>query len=78
MDILLFALNLAWKILVLCMGWTLFRYVVKNGNGTFKEILDTIALGLRTFGHWIRKQCISYLKKESEDNSKDDGTVTIE
>lgn len=66
MDILLFALNMAWKVLVLFMGWSLFAYVVRNGSGTFRELLDTISVTLRTFGHWIRKQCLSYLKRESE------------
>ena len=65
MDVLLFALNLSWKILVLCMGWMLFKYVLKNGSGTFKEFLETISLALRTFGHWIRKVCLNYLRKES-------------
>ena len=65
MDVLLFALNLAWKILALCMGWMLFKYVVRNGSGTFKELLDTVSVALRTFGHWIRKTCLNYLKKES-------------
>ena len=66
MDILLFALNVAWKVLVLFMGWSLFIYVVKNGSGTFREILETISVALRTFGHWVRKTCLNYLKKESE------------
>ena len=65
MDVLLFALNLSWKILVLFMGWTLFKYVLKNGSGTFKEFLDTVGIALRTFGHWIRKVCLNYLRKES-------------
>ena len=65
MDVILFMLNLAWKILALCMGSMLFKYVLKNGSGTFREILDTISLGLRTFGHWVRKMCLNYLKKES-------------
>ena len=80
MEVLLFALNLAWKILVLCMGWMLFRYVLKNGRGTFKELLDTISIGLRTTGHWIRKKCLNYLRKEESEASMDgDGVkVTIE
>lgn len=65
MDVILFALNLAWKILAICLGWMLFKYVLKNGSGTFKEILDTISVALRTFGHWIRKICLNYLRKES-------------
>lgn len=64
MDVLLFALNLAWKILVLCMGWMLFKYVLKNGSGTFKEFLETVGLALRTFGKWIQTVCMSYLCKE--------------
>ena len=64
MDVILFMLNLAWKVLALCLGWMLFKYVIKNGSGTFRELLDTITIMLRTFGHWIRKTCLNYLKRE--------------
>lgn len=67
MEIMLWALNLAWKVLVVCMGWMLFRYVVKNGKGTFGELLDTISAVLRTMGHAIRKMCLNYLKKEESE-----------
>ena len=70
MDILLYALNIAWKVTILCIGWTLFKYVVKNGSGTFKDLLDTIGIGLKTFGHWFRMKCLNYLKREQE--AKDD------
>ena len=67
MEIMLWALNLAWKVLVVCMGWMLFRYIVKNGKGTFGELLDTISAVLRTMGHAIRKMCLNYLKKEESE-----------
>lgn len=65
MDVILWSLNFAWKILAICMGFMLFKYVLKNGSGTFKEVLDTISAVLRTCGHWLRKHCLNYLKKES-------------
>lgn len=71
MDVLLFALNIAWKVLALIMGWSLFTYVVRNGSGTFKEFLDTVGVVIRTAGHWIRVQCLSYLKKESENKKSE-------
>ena len=76
MDVILFMLNLAWKILAVCMGIMLFKYVLKNGSGTFKELLDTISIALRTFGHWLRKVCLSYLKKESAE--AEEGAVLVE
>ena len=64
MDFMLWCLNIAWKVLIVCMGWMLFRYIVRNGKGTFSEVLDTIGIALKTFGHAIRKWCLNYLKKE--------------
>ena len=65
MDVILWSLNFAWKILAICIGFMLFKYVLKNGSGTFKEVLDTVSVALRTFGHWLRKHCLNYLKQES-------------
>lgn len=75
MDVILFALNLSWKILVVCMGWMLFKYVLKNGSGTFRDFLDTVSIALRTFGHWIRKTCLNYLKRESAKRDAEDKPI---
>ena len=64
MDFILWCLNLAWKILAICMGFMLLKYVLRNGSDTFREILDTIAALMKTLGHAIRKACLNYLRKE--------------
>lgn len=75
MDFMLWCLNIAWKVLIVCMGWMLFRYIVRNGKGTFSEVLETIGIALKTFGHAIRKWCLNYLKKEeSASKTKADET----
>ena len=61
-----FALNVAWKVLIVMAGWYIFRYVVRNGKGTMRDILDTITAVMKAVGHWIRERCFSYLKKEAK------------
>ena len=65
MGIILWCLDLSWKILGIVFGFMLLKYLVSNGAEGFKEFLATISLGLRAMGHAIRKKLISYLRKES-------------
>ena len=64
-DILLFALNVAWKVLCLVAGWILFRYVLKNGKGAIHEILDTISLILTAGCKVLKKKLVQLLRKEN-------------
>ena len=77
-EFMVFALNLSWKILGLVFGWMLFKYLLKNGSGTFREILDTITIGLRAMGHAIRKKLLTYLRKEAEQEKEPEVKVTVE
>ena len=65
MGIILWCLDLSWKILGIVFGFMLLKYLVSNGAEGFKEFLATISLGLRAMGHAIRKKLIFYLRKES-------------
>lgn len=72
-----FALSVAWKVLILMVGWYVFRYAVHNGKGTVRDILDTLTAIAKAIGHWIRQLCFGYLKKEAEKEeapTEDEGT----
>ena len=66
MDFILFMLRVAWKILAIVGGFMILKYVLRNGSQTMRDILDTISVAAKAVGHWIRKVCIGYLRKESE------------
>lgn len=70
MGFIHFMVNFAWEILLICVAFALFGYITKNGFGTIREIASTIATMIRTFGHWIRKRCLDYLKKEESAESQ--------
>lgn len=72
MDFMLFMLNVAWKTLMVVIGWMVFRYVLKNGSGTVREILEALSAMLKAFGHWVKKMCLGYLNKESANQTKVD------
>jgi hypothetical protein len=75
MEFIFWTLNIAWKVLGLCIGWMLFRYILKNGSGTFRDILDTITIGIKAMGHAIRKKMLNYLKKESEAEDQEEKKI---
>ena len=70
MEIVNFAWGLCWKVLVIWM----FVYFVKN----IKEIMNTIGVALHTACHWVRKNCIIYLKKEAGEAEKPNEEVPVD
>lgn len=66
LDIMLFMLNLGWKILGIACGWILLRYILRNGKGTFKDVLETLGSAIKTGCYFIRKKLAEKLLKEKE------------
>lgn len=71
-DVLLWFLNMAWKILALAFGWMLFKYVLKNGKGAFHELLETTGLIVRAGCKLLRKKLIQLLDRETAKDNQDD------
>ena len=38
MDTIMWFVNLAWRILLLYIGWIVFRFIMKNGRGTIAAL----------------------------------------
>ena len=77
-DVLLWFLNLAWKVLALAAGWILFKYVLRNGKGAFKELLETIGLMMRAGCTLLRKKLIQLLDRETAKDENSDDQVKVE
>ena len=76
-DMLLWMLNISWKLLILIGGWLLLKAVVKDGSGTFKEILCTLGLAIRAGCMKLREWLIMKMtKSDVKDETQDTGTVT--
>lgn len=65
MGIIMWFLNLGWKILGVIAGFMLLSYILGQGVDGIRDVLSTIGLALRAMGHAIRKRLIHYLRKES-------------
>ena len=63
-DILGWMLGIAWKLLVLALGYTTLKYVVRHGKGTFRDILETAGLAIRAGCLTARKKLVEKLQKE--------------
>ena len=77
-EFMLFCLNIAWKVLGLVFGWYILTYVVRNGAGTFRTIMDTIFGIIKLIGIKIRRMVVQCLQREAEEASKEtkaEGTV---
>lgn len=61
MDALLWLLNIAWKLMLLIIGWKTIRYVTKNCGGTFQEVLNTIGLCLKAGCTILRDKALKRL-----------------
>lgn len=61
MDAMLWLLNIAWKMMLLIIGWKTIRYVTKNCGGTFQEVLNTIGLCLKAGCTILRDKALKRL-----------------
>ena len=64
METILWMLEVAWKLLAIYMGFVLFRFILKEGRGTFKDLLRTINLWIQGISLKIRRNTAEYLKEE--------------
>lgn len=70
MGIIMWFLNLGWKILGIIAGFMLLSYILGQGVDGIRDVLATIGLAIRAMGHAIRKKLISYLRKESAEEGE--------
>lgn len=78
LDIMLFMLNVAWKLLGIACGWMLFRYLLRNGKGTFKELLETCGSAIKTGCYFIRKKLAEKLIREKETLDAEEDSTKVE
>ena len=63
MEAMLWMLNLAWKILLLIIGWKTLKYITKNGGETFQEVLNTTGMAIRAGCAILRRKVLQKLSK---------------
>lgn len=63
-EFLGFMLSIAWKILAVCCGFMLFRYVIRDGKDTFRDLLTTTGLGIQAGCLFLRRKLAAKIKGE--------------
>lgn len=64
-DLLMWTLSVAWKVLTFVCGWMLIKYIVRHGKGTFRDILDTVHMGIQALCAFGRRKLLEKLRKEA-------------
>lgn len=66
-SVLSWMLGMAWRIAILMIGYTALKAVLRNGNGTLKEILETIGLAIRAGCLSLRSKLVERLRSGAEE-----------
>ena len=59
-------LNIGWKTLGIVFGWLLLKYIIRNGTGTIKEVLETVGIGIKAGCLAVRKKIREHLLKDEK------------
>lgn len=66
-SVLSWMLGMAWRIAILLIAYTTLKAVLRNGNGTLKEILETIGLAIRAGCLSLKSKLIAKLRSGAEE-----------
>ena len=83
MQMIWSAINMAWKVLGLVGAWMLFKYLLRDGKDTLRDLFETGSMALQAGLMTIKRKLWNRIKKEArgteeEDNEKPmaaEGTV---
>jgi len=78
MEFIGWVLDIAWKATVLICGWSLFRFLIRDGRSTFKELISVFGTAIRVGCFRIRRKLIVDLKKEEEAKNEEPTVETVE
>ena len=70
-EMLSWLLRIGWKLAVLYIGYTALKYVVKNGNRTFREIMETIGMAIRVGCLRLRGKLVGKLQPDAAEEQKE-------
>ena len=71
-SILGWMLGMAWRIAILLIAYTALKAVLRNGNSTLKEILETIGLAIRAGCLSLRGKLIAQLRSGAEEKETEE------
>lgn len=80
MGIIEFAINCAWKVLILSLSVYLFVYIVRNGRQGIRDLFHTVEQLIRGGCALARRKLIQKLEAETSHTEEpdQDGEVKVE
>lgn len=79
MEVLLWMLELAWRIALFILGWQVIKWVISaKKDGTFHDVLDTIGLAIKAGCVKLRRWLIRELSKEETKSAEESTNGTVD
>lgn len=78
MDAMLWLLNIAWKVMLLIIGWKTVRYIARNGGGAFQDVLNTIGMLLKAGCALLREKALKKLSTARKQETQTENQASDE
>ena len=73
LNLLVWALELSWKILIFAFVIGLFRALIKDGKGSIQELLETIGMEIKVRCFKRKEQLVEkYMQMKEEKTAKEE------
>lgn len=66
MEFILFMMGLAWKILLICLGFKAFKWMLGDGKDYVRALASIIGIKLQTACLRLRKKLLNELEEEKK------------
>lgn len=74
MEFIFSMIGFALKLLGIAAGFAVFFYILRNGRAAFKDLLETIGIGIQTLCIVAKRKLVDKLKKEALLEEEKDST----
>ena len=71
-SVLSWMLGMAWRIAILLIAYTTLKAVLRNGNGTLRDILETLGLAIRAGCLSLRGKLLAKLRSGAEEKETEE------
>lgn len=72
MQMIWSAINMAWKVLGLVGAWMLFKYLLRDGKDTLRDLFETGSMALQALMVTIKRKLWNRIKKEARETEEED------
>lgn len=70
-DILGWMLGIAWKLALIYLGYTALKHVIRNGNTTLKELLETAGMAIKYGCLKTRAKLVGKLQEDAAEEQEE-------